>query len=144
MVKPPGVLVVEDDVHIQHMMEGCLAKGGFAPAAVSSAEQAITLLQADKSYRALVMSINVRGAADAWGAARRARQINSDLPIVYMAAEACSEWPAQGVPNSVLLQKPFAAAQVVTAVSQLLNGSVSVRPSKAVAGPAEVVGSGRR
>ena len=121
MVKPPAILVVEDDPYIQHMVEDGLAEGGFQPAIVSSAEEAITLLQADQSYRALVMDINLGGAMDGWQAAKRAREINPNLSIVYMTAGAGAEWPAQGVPKSILLQKPFAVAQLVTAVSQLLN-----------------------
>jgi hypothetical protein len=37
------------------------------------------------------------------------------------------EWASKGVPDSVLLNKPFAPAQIVTAVSQLLN-AVGPRP----------------
>lgn len=38
--------------------------------------------------------------------------------------------PVLGVPNSILLQKPFAPAQVVSAVSQLLNaGSQQTGPA---------------
>jgi hypothetical protein len=45
----------------------------------------------------------------------------SRLSIVYITGAAVGRWPSRGVPNSVLLEKPFAPAQVVTAVSQLLN-----------------------
>jgi hypothetical protein len=38
-----------------------------------------------------------------------------------MTGAAAEQWTSQGVPNSLLLNKPFAPAQVVTAVSQLLN-----------------------
>jgi hypothetical protein len=38
-----------------------------------------------------------------------------------MTGLAADEWSSRGVPNSVLLQKPFAPAQLITAVSQLLN-----------------------
>jgi len=43
------------------------------------------------------------------------------MPIVYMTGDSADEWPSKGVPNSILLTKPFAPAQLVTAVSQLLN-----------------------
>jgi hypothetical protein len=46
---------------------------------------------------------------------------------VYMTGAAAEAWAIQGVPNSILLRKPFAPAQIVTAVSQLLNvGSTPV------------------
>jgi hypothetical protein len=38
-----------------------------------------------------------------------------------MSGAAADQWPSRGVPNSILLEKPFAPAQLVTAVSNLLN-----------------------
>jgi len=38
-----------------------------------------------------------------------------------VTAASADKWAANGVPNSILLTKPFAPAQLVTAVSQLLN-----------------------
>jgi hypothetical protein len=40
-----------------------------------------------------------------------------------MTGAASDQWTSHGVPNSILLQKPFAPAQLVTAISNLLNGS---------------------
>jgi hypothetical protein len=40
-----------------------------------------------------------------------------------MTGAAAADWSANGVPKSILLNKPFAPAQIVTAVSQLLNAS---------------------
>ena len=34
--------------------------------------------------------------------------------VVYMTAANPHEWPSEGVPNSILLSKPFAPAQLVT------------------------------
>ena len=45
------------------------------------------------------------------------------MPIVYMSGESAEGWASQGVPNSLMLSKPFAPVQLVTAVSQLLNGA---------------------
>jgi hypothetical protein len=50
------------------------------------------------------------------------RKINPAFPVIYMTGAAADEWPSMGVPNSILLQKPFAPPQLVTAVSHLLNG----------------------
>jgi hypothetical protein len=45
--------------------------------------------------------------------------------VVYITGDSAHEWTVHGVPNSVLVTKPFAAAQVVTAVSQLLTAGSS-------------------
>jgi len=82
----------------------------------------VTLLNGNKGkYRALVTDIQLRGVIEGWEVAKRARQIDPELPIVYMTGGNAAEWPSHGVPNSILLTKPFAPAQLVTAVSQLVN-----------------------
>jgi len=53
---------------------------------------------------------------------QRAREIDPEFPIIYMTGAKADQWPSRGVPNSILMEKPFAPAQLVTAVSQLLNG----------------------
>jgi CheY-like chemotaxis protein len=117
------VLVVEDDGPVQTIVEDALTDGGFEPAIAASGEEAVTLLKGIKGkYRALVTDIQLRGVMDGWEAARRAREIDPEFPIVYLTGGNAAEWPSQGVPNSILLTKPFAPAQLVTAVSQLLNG----------------------
>jgi DNA-binding response OmpR family regulator len=49
------------------------------------------------------------------------REIDPEFPIVYMTGTSADDYGSLGVPNSILLNKPFAPAQLVTAVSQLLN-----------------------
>jgi DNA-binding response OmpR family regulator len=117
----PVVLVVEDDQGIQSIVEDALVDGGFEPAIAPSGEEAVTLLRGNRNgYRALVADVKLRGRMDGWEVARHAREIDPEFPIVYMTGASADQWPSHGVPNSILLQKPFAPAQLVTAVSQLL------------------------
>lgn len=67
--------------------------------------------------------INLKGTMDGWEVGKQAREIDPEFPIVYMTGAAADKWASNGVPNSILLTKPFAPAQLVTAVSQLLNSS---------------------
>ena len=115
------VLVVEDDSLIQEVVSGALADGGYQIRSASSGEEAISILENSKGLRALVTDVHLRGKLTGWDVARRAREIQPEMPVVYMTGDAAEEWPSHGVPHSVLLNKPFAPAQVVTAVSQLLN-----------------------
>ena len=116
------VLVVEDDAPVQTIVEEALTDGGFEPAIAASGEEAVTLLMGIKGkYRALVTDVQLRGVMDGWDVAKRAREIDPEFPIVYVTGGHAAEWPSHGVPNSILLTKPFAPAQLVTAVSQLLN-----------------------
>jgi CheY-like chemotaxis protein len=119
------VLVVEDDPLIQTLIDQALCDGGYEPAIVASGEEAVTLLQGNRQhYRALVSDINLKGTMDGWDVARQAREIESSFPIVYMTGTAAEQWTSHGVPNSILLTKPFAPAQLVTAISQLLNAGI--------------------
>jgi DNA-binding response OmpR family regulator len=116
------ILVVEDDQLIQAMVEEALSDGGFESAITASGEEAITLLQGNKSnYRALVTDVNLLGHLSGWEVARVARELDPTMPIVYMTGTHGEEWASKGVPNSVLLNKPFAPAQLVTAIANLLN-----------------------
>ena len=115
------ILVIEDDQEVQGIVEEALTEGGFEPAIAPSGEEAVTLLKGHKgSYRALVADVNLRGRMTGWDVAKHAREIDPDFPIIYMTGANAHEWPSHGVPNSILLEKPFAPAQLVTAVSQLL------------------------
>jgi DNA-binding NtrC family response regulator len=118
----PVVLVIEDDQEIQTVLEDALRDGGLEPAIAGSGEEAITLLKAFRSkYRALVTDIKLMGRLDGWRVARAAREVDPAFPVVYITGSASAEWPVQGVPNSVLLAKPFAPEQLVIAISQLID-----------------------
>ncbi len=121
--KLPVILVVEDDQLIQSVVEESLTDGGFDIVMASSGENAVELLDASEGkYRALVTDINLgRDGIDGWDVARHAREIDPAFPVVYMSGKDAADWASKGVPNSIMLAKPFAPAQLVTAVSQLLN-----------------------
>jgi DNA-binding response OmpR family regulator len=118
----PTVLVVEDDDLIACLIEDALKDGGFEFASAASGEEAITLFKEAKGgYQALATDINLLGPMDGWEVAQRVREINPEFPVVYLTGCDPEEWSSKGVPNSILLTKPFTTTQLVTAVSQLLN-----------------------
>ena len=118
----PVILVIEDDDALQTMVEEVLVDGGFEVAIAPSGEEAVTLLRGQKGkYRALVTDISLRGKMEGWEVAQLAREIDPEFPVVYMSGASAADWPSRGVPNSIMLAKPFAPAQLVTAVSNLLN-----------------------
>jgi DNA-binding response OmpR family regulator len=119
----PVILVVEDDQLLQSLVEESLADGGFDVVIAASGENAVELLNASEGkYRALVTDINLGSSdVDGWSVARHAREIDPDFPVIYMSGKDAADWASKGVPHSVMLEKPFAPAQLVTAVAQLLN-----------------------
>ena len=69
---------------------------------------------------ALVTDVNLPGDLNGWEVARRIRKKEPSFPVIYMTTFT-EDWASQGVPNSVLIPKPYAPVQLVTAVSNLLN-----------------------
>jgi DNA-binding NtrC family response regulator len=103
-------------------VEDALTEGGFETEILSSGEEALTLFKGRiKNYRALVTDVSLKGHLSGWEVAKQIRKINPACPVIYMTGAAANDWASQGVPDSILLSKPFAPAQLVTAISQLLN-----------------------
>jgi CheY-like chemotaxis protein len=118
----PIVLVVEDEEQLQEIVHDALEQGGFDVTTVASGQEAVAMLENGViKYSALVTDINLKGPMTGWEIGRLVRQVDPAFPIVYMTGAAADDWASEGVPNSILLKKPFAPAQLVTAVSQLLN-----------------------
>jgi DNA-binding response OmpR family regulator len=118
------ILVLEDDEAVQSIVEEMLSEAGFEADMVASGGEAVSLLNKNKGrYRALITDIKVQGKMDGWEVAQHAREIEPDFPIVYMSGDSAADWTSKGVPKSIMLAKPFAPAQLVTAVATLLNNS---------------------
>jgi CheY-like chemotaxis protein len=107
---------------LQELVHDTLKEGGFDLTVVAFGQEAVAIIESgvDK-ISALITDINLKGPMKGWEIARLVRQTNPAFPVIYMTGAAADDWPSEGVPNSVLLKKPFAPAQLVTAVSQLLN-----------------------
>jgi DNA-binding response OmpR family regulator len=135
---PLVVFVVEDEALIQGLLVDPLEEAGYQVLLASSGDEAIKLLDSPKtaSIRALVTDVNLgRSSPSGWEVARKAREAHPEIPVVYLTGDSAHEWPSQGVPNSVLITKPFAPAQIVTAVSQLINQATSVSTPPQSGGP---------
>jgi DNA-binding NtrC family response regulator len=122
------ILLADDEALLLMDFEVALTEAGFHVAAVTSGSKAIDILRsANSPIQGVVTDIRFRELPDGWEVARVAREIDPDMPIVYISGHGALDWPSRGVPNSIMLEKPFTSSQLVTAVSQLLNA----RPPRA-------------
>lgn len=120
----PLILYVEDEILIQDLLEVALRDAGYEVVTASSGAEALDRLQTlSGTLHGLVTDINLPGGIGGWEIGRHARGLNPTLPIVYVSGASEHEWTAEGVPHSVMVAKPFAAAQVVVAISSLMNAS---------------------
>jgi CheY-like chemotaxis protein len=121
------IVLVEDELAIQEFLLAALEDAGYAVASAQSGEDAIAILE-DRigECRALITDIRLlpgKLKMTGWDVAHRARELNPGLAIIYMTGDSGVDWSSKGVPKSVLVTKPFAPAQIISAVSQLLNAS---------------------
>lgn len=81
------------------------------------------MLDKHTEARAVITDIRLGGKRKltGWDVARHAREQNTEIAVIYMSGDSGVDWSAQGVPNSVLVVKPFAMSQISTALANLLN-----------------------
>jgi DNA-binding response OmpR family regulator len=112
-----SVLIVEDELLIALLIEDVLEDAGFGVEMTFRGEDAVTTLdQPGASYSALVTDIDIPTQVDGWEVARHARERWPALPVVYVTAAGASDWEDKGVSRSVVVQKPFAPEELVSAI----------------------------
>jgi CheY-like chemotaxis protein len=126
----PTLLPVEDEPLIRAALTAALEDGGYILVEAENGAGAMRLLDAHPSLSVVVTDIRLGFGPDGWEVARQARRCQPLIAVVYMTGDSAGDWSADGVPNSILLQKPFATAQLTTAISTLLN-SADVSPVQA-------------
>ena len=110
----PLILVIEDEYLLQADVERALTDSGFATEIFFSGEEALTrFTDRSKDYKALVTDVRLGGRVNGWEVARRIREKEPAFPVVYMTAYA-EDWASQGVPNSILVTKPFSSRACCT------------------------------
>jgi DNA-binding response OmpR family regulator len=122
----PILLYVEDEPITQDLVAAALREAGFEVLTASDGDEALAQLGAQSgALRGLITDINLGDCPDGWDVARSARESINGLPVVYVSGACEHEWTAKGVPNSLMIAKPFAPAQIVVAISSLLVASDS-------------------
>jgi CheY-like chemotaxis protein len=123
-VSDPLILLVEDEPLVLLVAQDALEAGGYVVLPVTSGPEAVAAL--DRQHRdlvGLVTDIRLGSPPSGWEVARHARELRGDLPVVYTTADSAPDWSVQGVPNSAVVQKPYAGAQLLTAISTLITAA---------------------
>lgn len=118
----PLLLYVEDEMLIQAALMSVLEEAGFRLLVADSGTQALELLADNfNELHGVITDVNLGDGPEGWEVAQKARSLVTGLPVVYVSAASDHEWSSKGVPNSIMIAKPFVAAQVVVAISSLLT-----------------------
>jgi DNA-binding response OmpR family regulator len=120
------LLVVEDDPATGAEIKGVLEEAGFRVLLAPSGEKATAAFDENAGeIGGLIADVKLGGNISGWNVARHARETYPELPVVYVTGFYIEDWASQGVPKSIIVQKPFAPAQIITAISSLLNAASS-------------------
>ena len=122
MSKTILLLLVEDESMILQHVEDALIDGGYEVVTALDGTEAMSRLKEHAgSFSGLITDIRLGSGIDGWEIARQARETNAAMAVVYMTGDSGGDWASKGVPKSLVVQKPFADAQLVTAISTLLT-----------------------
>jgi len=117
-----AVLVVEDEQLILLDVESGLEEAGFEVVTACDAAQALAAFDADPGkFKGVVTDVRLGPGKSGWEVARHLRRANPTIPVIYMSGDSAIHWGAEGVPESVMITKPFFLPQIITALSTLLN-----------------------
>ena len=115
------ILYVEDDALLQADGEAWLEEAGYEVILTSDGEAASALLQEHGArVDGLISDIGLPGKIQGWQIACLGRQINCDLPVIYLTGHALAEYQQMKVSGSVMAPKPFNWRWVITSMSGLL------------------------
>jgi DNA-binding NtrC family response regulator len=118
----PLLLLVEDQALILLDLETMLKEAGFETASASNGSAAIAEIEKDCArFTALVTDVDLGEGPSGWDVARQARQMCPNIVVVYVSGTSHGDWSSEGVPKSIMIAKPFAPPQLVTAVATLIN-----------------------
>jgi len=121
---PTLLLLAEDEALILVDVKENLSDAGFEVVAVHDGRQALAELDKDGTrFKSVITDVQLGDGPDGWEVGRHARELVPDMPVIYMSGGSKSDWSSKGVPDSLMLAKPFAPAQLITAVSTLITNA---------------------
>jgi DNA-binding response OmpR family regulator len=116
------VLLVEDELLLSMGMQQSLEDAGFVVHTVADGAAAVRALEDPQmNFGALLTDIRLPSRLNGWDVARRARELQRYIPVIYTSGDHAEYWRAYGVPDSVMLAKPFAMTRAIKALQYLLS-----------------------
>ncbi len=116
-----SLLLVDDEVVILHLLADALTEAGFEVVLATDGQSALQELEGGPSrFRGVITDVRLGSGPDGWDIGHRARELAPHVQVIYVSGDSGVEWTSKGVPNSLMVTKPFAMAQIVTAISTLL------------------------
>ena len=124
MAEVVPILVVEDEPLIRMNLVDTLHDGGFTTEECGDGKAACQCIDKCGEMQGLITDIRLGDGPNGWDVARHARRRFPHIAVLYVTGDSVAEWTSEGVPNSLIMQKPYAEAQLMTAIASLLIEAV--------------------
>lgn len=99
-----SLLLVEDEALLHVVLEEGLGAAGFDLVIKGNGASAFAELDADASrFGAVLTDIRLGKGPSGWDVGRRARELVSQMPVIYMSGDSCADWASKGVPDGVMI-----------------------------------------
>lgn len=117
----PHVLLVEDEPVVRRLVEEALAEVGVPVASAATDAFAYDLLEREaRSFSLLVTDVDLGQGTTGFDIARRARELNPKIKVIYMTGHA-AQVDRFGVTGSEVFPKPFSAVELAQRVRSKLG-----------------------
>jgi two-component system, response regulator PdtaR len=122
-VRPPVVLVIEDEFFVRSNIVSCLQEAGYVVVEAATSEEAMALCHSDTSIDVVFTDINLGGSANGWDVAECFRAARPDVPVVYTSGRSLD--PGRCVAGSAFVPKPYCERDILKACRRLTAGTRS-------------------
>jgi DNA-binding response OmpR family regulator len=115
------ILLVEDEPDVAELVVDALTESGLSVHVAHDDRSAYDALEREASrFSALVADINLGVGTTGFDVARRARQLNPDLKVIYITGHA-AHLSRFGVDDALMFPKPFDPFELANQVRRLLG-----------------------
>ena len=116
-----AVLVVEDEADVLEVVQDALERRGIRVRTALTDVDAYSVLEGEaRSFGMLIADINLGVGVTGFDVARRARQLNPNLKVVYITGHA-AHLDKFGVTDTIMFPKPFYPDELAERVIGMLE-----------------------
>jgi CheY-like chemotaxis protein len=119
-----SVLLVEDEILLCWVVEDALRECGHEVLTLTTGCEGLEALEQGHAFDALVTNIKLADGVDGWALARRARELDPSIAVLYVSGDSVSRHNEDGVEGSKMLAKPFDPDKLCDALAGLIGSRV--------------------
>ena len=118
----PEILLVDDERDILELGLLALREAGYEVQPASNGDIALVLMEQGLGFRLLITDVVMPGVLDGYALARRAREIDPDLRILYTTGFShVAAIRSPGAPKGDVLLKPWKPSDLLRAVGMVMS-----------------------